>query len=263
MSNRQELNRKYLFNMGIFFILMVSSLMVFVVSITSENNWLEDRILIKGQLFDANNLKDAGVIQFRGINIGKVLEMKFNDQRSIDLKLSVEKRYLKLISQKSYLEISSKGIVGDKVLEIVTPEEATTPFDTNTDILLQRKQTELDDMISKADQISAKTVLLLQKVTDILTEMKLPQTISKTDALIRKLEEKIDHIQTSKISSETEQSLKELKTLLRAINQRKGTLGNLVYDNELYLRLNELLGGAKSNDVLKYFINSSLKNNKK
>lgn len=258
----REEEKKNLIKVGFFSFFMTIILMVFVVMISSENRWFVPKTHIRAQVPNAQNLKIGGIVQLGGLKIGKVEEIMIKKINKIEILMLVDKDYVKWIKKDSLVDISSKGIVGDKLIQIVKGSEGADPFNPEKDILKAAPSLTMDQMMDKGTDIAEKVNRVLAKFENFLDQATKDghfyATMENANKATSSLNRILTKIDKNKTFDKLDETLNNTNKIMSRIDKGPGTMHSLIYSDEMYHQINKVIGGAGRSDILKYFIRQSL-----
>ena len=258
----RDQEKRNLIKTGIFMSSLLAVLMIFATLIGKENKWLSPKLTIKASVPSANNLKEGGIVQLQGINIGRVEKIQIAGPNEVSLTLEITQEHLKWIKKDSKVDISSQGLVGDKLLKISAGSKDSSPFDPDVDVLKSDDSLNIPDLARAGGEIAQQADKVLLKLEQFLDQLNKDQMVSKTlsnlSQAATKLNSILDDMQRRGFTQKLTSSMGQLDQAMARLNNGPGTLHSLIYEDELYNRLNQIVGGAGRSDVLKYFIRKSL-----
>lgn len=261
--------KKGIYQAGLFMLAMLAILMVFIILIGKENALFSEKKIYKAHVKNAKNLKPGAFIQLNGLKVGQVNDVSILSQDTVEIKLSIREEFAKWIKKDSTISIETAGLVGDKFLEIKDGSTGA-PNATTSDILEGSADSSLEKIVGQGEGVLEKVESVLVQLNGILSQMGTEQRISKTLTNVqgssKKLENLLKKIPAASLSSslkKLETTTKRLDAISARIEQGPGTLHSLIYDQSLYQELEGLLGGAKRNKIIRYFIRESIESSKK
>jgi len=257
--------KKNLYKTGVFFSLVCVVLFVMVASIGKESSLFDTKTKIRGRLANVSNLKTGSYVEFKGIRIGTVTDIRIISLEEVEVEMTVLEKEIKWIKKDAKVAISNAGLVGDKFIEIVNGVE-TEAFKPERDILVASIPTDLTKILAKGDSIATVTERILLRLDQMLEKLdrdeKINQTFSalhRSSLNLEKITSTLAQAQLDKTLQKFNQSNEKLHQILTRIESGPGTMNSLIYDESLYEDLKALLGGAQRNKVIKYFIRESIK----
>lgn len=223
-----------------------------------------------------NGLQDAAAVVLRGVKIGQVTGITINtEEGGVDVKLSVDSSYDIPVNSKAMM--ISAGLMGGKSIEIVlgdatevlengaTIEGGITPdmFETlgselgdvkeRVSILLDNLNNTVSGVDSLIDNNSKSITLAIANLQKVMADLERSNIVSNIDGLCASLNDampKIDSIVTdlqtvsaslreNESGKKLAEAIAEVNSLLAKFNSGNGTVGKLVSDEQLYVRLAE------------------------
>lgn len=259
-------DRRKILTSGLF-VIMLSSLVLFsVFLINRESSIFGKRVQLKTRVSNVNNLKIGGAVQLRGIKIGSVSDITFEGLERIVITFSILEDYLEWIKADSTIAIRTQGVLGDKFIEISGGSESSAYVKAN-DFIIAKTKNEFDSFLDKGEDILVVSKRVLQKIDALLTSME----SSKISSIVSNLEEtsiKMNNLMTpltperfDTVINNFTSATNDFSALTKRIKDGPGTLHSLIFDRALHDDMKSLMGGAKRNQVIKYFVRESIKKN--
>ncbi|MEX0798775.1 MAG: MlaD family protein [Bacteriovoracaceae bacterium] len=263
----REKEKRNLIKTGVFISLMAGVFMVFAVTIGTENQFFSKRISLEAVVPSANNLREGAMVQLKGIKAGKAREIDIVGENKVRLRLEINAKFLKWIKKDSLVDISSQGLVGDKIVEIKGGSSSSKPFNPDSDVLKPHPSLTLPDIAEQGGAIAQRTERALIKFEVFLDQMNKDANIYSTLKNVNKASERLDlflrDLDKNGLARKMASTFAKMDKAMGRVHSGPGTVHSLIYEEELYNRLNEIVGGAGRSKVLKYFIRKSLEENQK
>lgn len=150
-------------------------------------------------------LREGAFVRFNGINAGVVDLINIKDDTTVTVQISVEKEIMPFIKTDSRANISSDGLMGDKLIQIL-PGSENAPLMKNKGELVAINPMDMDKVMARVEKIGI-------KIESIVTNM---DTVSGS-----------------------------LAGIFTKVNEGKGTLGKLVNNEKLSTDLQQTIATAK------------------
>jgi phospholipid/cholesterol/gamma-HCH transport system substrate-binding protein len=179
---------------------------------------------------DVAGLKVGAPVWLAGLDVGIVKDIRFlkpNQSNEVEIMLEVERQSLRKIGQDSLITIKTRGLMGEKYVDITPSKSISEPPLT---VAYGTSVTRLDDVMSKAGSA-------FDKLNGLMTKMDNGEGSLGRLAKDPKL---YDHLVNLTA---------ELKVFAHSVNSGQGTLGKLSKSSEPYDRLIAILERAE--DTLK------------
>jgi phospholipid/cholesterol/gamma-HCH transport system substrate-binding protein len=246
----RENELRNIIKVGGFVSILTFLFMVFIVSMGKEASLFDDKVIVKANIESAAGLKEGTFVQFQGIKVGFVTTIDLTDKNTVLVSIKINEKYLSWLRSDSKVSINTAGLVGDKFIAILPGSVDSSPFDPEKDVLLGEDDLSMKQIAAKGEVALEKVGLILGKLENILDRLDKKQSLTKTLDRMSSVLGKLDKSKT----------INSLDKIMSRIETGPGTLHSLIYDDVLHQDMRVLLGGAKRNSVIKYFIRQSIKN---
>jgi phospholipid/cholesterol/gamma-HCH transport system substrate-binding protein len=266
---------------GLFVLISILIFSIGIILVGSGKGFMTRSHTIFVKYNHIKGLQIGATVHLAGINAGFVKDISFNptqDQFEVLVTLDVMSRYFPLIRKDSEASITTRGLLGDKYIQIslgridsppikpgefVNAKVETSVMDQlqgggiveRVDVMLV-SLSEIMDEISRGNRISKTLVYLEQAAHDIRTlSDKLNSESSALGQLISPNSSSMPNMALKHLNAATE----NMSNVMQKIDEGHGTIGALVNDPTLYEDIKVLVGGAKRNALLKFVVRESLK----
>jgi phospholipid/cholesterol/gamma-HCH transport system substrate-binding protein len=195
-----------------------------------------------------------------GVDVGRVLRKTLPPpgEKGVLISFSVEGRYRDRLRSSLKAEISSAGMLGDKTLVLLEGEGGELLQDDGR--VSSQEEAGLQGYLEKGGQA-------LENIRELTQNMSLIFKGGKTG---KRVDEILDNMVTASENlkkntqgdwgKKLDQSLTRLDSVLAKVDKGEGTLGALVNDASLHEDLRVLLGGAKRSNLIRFLVNTAIKN---
>ncbi len=256
--------QKNLIKSGIFLCFLVFVVLIFVIFIGKENSLFSEQAILKGRLTNAQNLKPAAVVQLKGIKVGRIHSITIISQNEVEVEMEIDSKYMKWIKEDSYMSIETAGLVGDKYVEI--RGGSSTSKTANPEFILSAKNgSALDRFVDQGETILVDVKATLRQLNEILSQFnknneieRAVKSFSSSSGKLQRILEAVDDGALKEGMDNFQKATGTLQEVSARIEQGPGTLHSLIYDRALYDQINTLMGGAKRNQLIRYFIRESI-----
>lgn len=222
MQRRVSLELK----VGTFIITGILLLAVFLFAIGDLTTYFQPGYSFRVRFDSANGIGRGSPAQYAGVEIGKVEDVRLilQEQGRPKVELSVRVPESVTIRQDDQAAISTFGLLGEKYLEI-TPGPGLQP------------PLEAGDMLTGKPPVS--TEMVIERSNEVLSELK--QTLAGLNSLVGDPEARIylkETLQEARDATRHWKALGERMNLaLTQVQAGEGSMGKLMFDDELYQRL--------------------------
>ncbi len=139
---------------GIFVLIGLALLTMSIFLIGEDAHMWERKVYFVAPFTDVQGLKPGGPVRLGGVDIGNVMSVgydrKGNDDHII-VKLAVIKEEARRVRHGALAKVSSKGLLGDKMIEITNPDPNAPPMLDGGEL----KVDESGDIMSQVNELSA------------------------------------------------------------------------------------------------------------
>lgn len=260
---------------GLFVSILTLVAMGFILMLGKEDSLFSRKFTLKTKLTNAQNLKEGSAVQLKGIKIGTIQSIDFENLETIVMIFSVSNHYLPFIKSDSYISIKTQGVLGDKFLEILGGSD-NSPGPKDGDYIRTEEVNGLDKILSKGEDILGVTSRVLSKfdiLLDGVEQDSISSLLSDIRITMKESKELVQELKKNNINStiknfsntakNLEQTTQALGHISKQIETGPGTIHSLIYEKSLYDDLASLLDGSKRNKVLKYFIRETIRKSEK
>jgi len=180
---------------------------------------------------------EGAPVRYAGVGAGKVTKSEIfltdNGATKVKLTLSIDEKIK--IKKDSEAVINSLGIIGEKYVEIFpgTPE---SPMIQPNEAITGVDPVAIESVMSKAQQVLIKLEQALSSVNDILSP-ETKQDIRSTITNFKNFGADIDNV------------TKKAEQIVNKINTGEGTIGKLIYAQDLHDELLALIKGFKEHGI--------------
>ncbi len=273
---------KHQLGVGLFLLLglVVFSIMVFMIG--KDKGMLTRSHDIYTQYSDIRGLKRGAPVELSGIHVGYVKTLSFvegDDGTYVLLRMNVISKYFPMIREDSTVTITTKGVLGDKYVQISVGTRESAPVKPGG-FVKALEETSLIEQISSGTGIVKRIDNVLASVEDILDQVGGESRIARVLANIEDASKHINIVAERMTHSDSawgsvisrnknsplnkafrniDTSSVHLKGILKKVDEGEGTVGALINDPTLFEDLKVLFGGAKRNALLKFMVREALK----
>lgn len=196
------------------------SLLIFVTGvfvISGERALFERKYTVKSYFDNTAGLLTGAYVRLSGVRIGTVTDIRFPDSPDnpmIEVRMEVREQGIRRITPDSLATIRTEGLLGARYIEIVAGEKPPTG-EIKDDLVIQSfTPPELQEIIGQSEEFLTNIISIsesLDKIVKVFGDEENLQNINLTMDSVR-------------------ESSEALKSSLRAIEHKEGTLHTLIYD---------------------------------
>src|SRR3989338_7012911 len=211
---------------GAFIVSGLALLVVFVFAIGDLSTALQPGYRLRVVFDTANGITDGSPVQYAGVEVGKVQAVKivYHEQEGPKVQLIVRLPSSVIVRDDDDASISTFGLLGEKYLEIMPGPGQGTILEPN-------------GLLVGKPPVSTERVI--ERSNEVLTEFK--QALQGINNLVGDPEARIylkEAIQEARDATRNWKALGErLNLAMSYAESGEGSLGNLLYDDDLYQRM--------------------------
>lgn len=151
---------------GLFIILGFILFTVAIFVIGSRENLFTPTFKINAEFETVSGLKTGASVRMNGISVGKVDNIDIKSKTIVLVEMTLEKEVQKFIKKDSKATISSEGLVGNKIVELI-PGSSEAPSVMDNEMLVTVKPVEVQDIISGLKETSDNATLITKDLSEI------------------------------------------------------------------------------------------------
>ncbi len=151
---------------GIFIILGFVLFTVAIFVIGSKENLFTPTFKLNAEFETVIGLKQGASVRMNGISVGKVDNIDIKSKTIVLVEMTLEKGVQKFIKKDSKATISSEGLVGNKIVELI-PGSSEAPSVQDNEMLATVKPVEVQDIISGLKETSDNATLITKDLSEI------------------------------------------------------------------------------------------------
>jgi phospholipid/cholesterol/gamma-HCH transport system substrate-binding protein len=227
--------------LGIFTLSGIALLIFTLYMIGKNKNMFGRNFILKARFENVQGLKIGNNVRFAGIDVGTVDDIKIINDSLLEVSMRIDDKVKSIIKKSAQASIGTDGLVGNKVLNIISLRKQDSPVSEN-DILKTKKPIDTDEMIRTLNKTNNDIAVITQNLVSTTTKL------NNSEALWKLLN---DTVMTNDISA----SLKEIKSATNKINSfsnninvislkinnGQGNIGKLINDTTLFSSLNKTI----------------------
>lgn len=185
-----EKNSHY-FVVGVFVSVVLLALTIFTVWLAGTHdmrNYHRYTVHFKDPV---SGLKNSAMVQYRGVDVGRVMDVRISPQRNDLIKVDIEVDENTPIFQSTEASLAQQGVTGISYIELSTKEGDTTPpprVEGEKYPVISGRGTQLSKLFQDIPKISQQVLELSEKINTVFTEeslQSLNQTLKNVENLSR------------------------------------------------------------------------------
>lgn len=187
-----------------------------------------------GVFDNVQGLEPGQPVWLSGVDVGLVESVRLSpdEKGKVRVTLTIEEKYQDYIRADSKALLDTKGLLGDKIVNITMGSPASPALEDG-DLIQTSPPVEFGNLMEQVGSILGSVGASLGKVEEVVAGM------AKGEGTIGRL------VKESSMHDEALASLKNLNAVLSDIRSAKGTIGKLVADQQLYTRLDKIVANIE------------------
>lgn len=220
---------------GIFVIAGITVLLLIIFLIGNQQNLFSSTFKLHINYRTVVGLQEGSFVRFAGINVGVVELIDIKNDSTVRVDISVQRKVQKFIKADSRANISTDGLMGDKLIQIL-PGTDNAPLMAENGELVAINPFDMDKVMARVEKVGDKIENIVGNIDTLSGELAaIFSKVNSGNGTLGKL------INSEKLGNDLEQTMASAKkTVQTADKAAKG--------------LNENMEAAKSNFLLRgYF----------
>lgn len=264
MANRQTPSTT---KVGVFVAIGVLLIMVSIALLGGPTSFLTKNYVYSIKFNSAEGVIPGAKVVLAGIQVGVVSKVEYSPtDRVVTVEISVPKDYTGWIKSDSYAELTTQGVLGDKLVSLSTGS-LEAPVIAIGGVIPSKDAQSFTAMLTKSDQLLASLTNASQSLERVLKSFEknhrneqffenMASTSKNMASATAKLDQKLSEMDLKKATN-------NLASILEKVNNGTGTLGALVNDPGLYDDVKALFGGANRNRIVRNLVRQTVKDGEK
>lgn len=221
---------------GTFVFTALVLLAVMIISF-GKYQYLGNRYIIYAVFNFVSGVVEGAPVRYAGVDVGKVVKARVfeNDEGFTKVKLSLQIDEKIKIKKDTEAVINSLGIIGEKYVELF-PGSPNAPVLKANEELVGVDPVALESVMANAQKVLKKLEGALGAVNDILTD----ETKKDIKAAI---------VNFKNFGRDIDRLTKKIGIIVNKINTGQGTIGKLIYAQELHDELLALIKGIREHGI--------------
>lgn len=239
---------------GLFVLSLLIGIILFVLWLTRYNLDNENikyyKIYAKESI---SGLEKNSLVTYKGIDIGQVQKVNIDKNNIEQIEISIYVSDYRMVKENSFAIIQSKGISGNKFIEIVggTNDSKTLAINENGFGIIPVKLSFVDELSSSAEKMTGKFESILTKIDTLINE----KTINNINGIFNNINKSTQHLYNEQMSFDI--LLEKMNSLLSKQNT-KSINESIINVKKISDKMNDII----ENDVKKVLrdVNKSINN---
>lgn len=232
--------------LGVFVIAGLFFLVTLLYLIGKNRDLFGSNYVLNARFDNAQGLVKGNNIRFSGIQAGTVKSITILNDTVIEVSMYVDTKMKTIIRKNALASISTDGLVGNKIVNIV-PAVELAALAVEGDILDSKKALKTDEMLQTLNETNNNVLIItagLKETVARLNNSSALWDLLNDNSIPQDLKASIANIHTATIKAGSMAT--NLDDLVKDIKNGKGSLGSILTDTTLAQKLNEAVDKIKS-----------------
>jgi phospholipid/cholesterol/gamma-HCH transport system substrate-binding protein len=264
-------DRQVAIRVGVFMLVGLTVLVTAVLLLGSKNGLFTQKSTLYAYFGDINGLVVGAPVRLAGLDVGRVSQIEFPEdlrERQARVEITVQDHYLQRLRSDSRAFVDSKGLLGDKLVNL-TIGSADQPPLKDGDTIATRKSISLEDLTQKVDQVVTSVTRVTDQAGAVLDSLAAEQTRADMQRIVHAVADLLEGVQkgdgvahrliyddgyaddVAGILGEAHSSMSALRAAVervqavaKEIQSGQGTLHQLVYGKSGAAAIGDIQGAA-------------------
>lgn len=211
----KELNRDI--RLGLFVMLGILLFVAGIFMIGSKEDMFRKTFSISAVFSTATGLKPGDYVRYNGVRVGVVEGVQLISDSSVRVDMRIREEKRSFIRKDAVASIASDGLMGDKIINIVSGKEKLSPVE-NHDVIRSVNPVNMDAMIKTLTETNDNISVITANLRQLTTEMNASKGV--LNALIR----------DTLMSKDLQQSFRNIEQATAQLNSVGGNLQQVMSD---------------------------------
>src|SRR6266851_2558324 len=218
--------------------LVLAGLVIFLIG--RENRLFERHVRYHAAFEDVEGLKLDSPVRIGGLDVGRIRSISFSpdlEDRRIDVTMEISSRFASRVRADSVARIGSRGVLGDKVIEISLGSVNAAPIPEGGEVKTGSSG-DITSLLKAGGELLDNAVAISRDVREAVsmyTEPALRQDVAGLIRNLRQITAAIDNgkrllAAAARDAERFDAAINEVEGILREIRTGSGTLHALVYE---------------------------------
>lgn len=252
--------------LGVFVLAGITIFIIAIYFIGNKQNMFGKTTPVSAIFNNVNGLQLGNNVRYAGINIGIVKNIEMINDTMIKVDMAIETKILPHIKKDAIAAISSDGLVGNMIINIIPGKGVAAPIQPN-DVIQSFNKVRTEDMLKTLSVTNENAAILtanLIKITRDISEGKGTVGLLLNDTQIANdLKETMRYLKMT--SQGTTESIQNLNKLITSLNQKENVIG-VVKDTAVANKIKSIVinleKSSKKIDVVVDNLNTTIDNAK-
>ena len=225
--------------LGVFVLAGLLFLVVLLFLIGRNKNLFGSIYVLKSRFSNVQGLVAGNNVRFAGIQVGTVKSIDIISDTVVEVSMHINTNMKDVIKSNALVTIGTDGIVGNKVVNIVSGSGPSSPAPAES-LLSARETVSAEDMLNtlgKSNQDLSVITEELKRTIQRINNSKALWDVLNSESLYPDLKASLENIRQS--TAGLEKITAQVNTVVQQVKSGEGTVGKLLYDTAIAYNLEE------------------------
>ena len=233
------------FKLGVFVILGLALFLLLTYFIGNQHSMLGNNIEFYTTFNNINGLKEGNNVRFSGINVGTVKSIQMLNDTVIVVKIAVNKKISPHIKKDAKAVITSDGLVGNMIINIIPGGESVVSIELG-DTIKSYSRIRTDEMLNTLSVTNENAALLTSELLLITKEIAggkgVIGAMVNDPSITNDLRQILMNLRNA--SYEASSSIKNINLLVTSLDKKNNLLGT-IRDTSIAQQINTIVGSIE------------------
>ncbi len=231
-------NDKRLIRIGVFTMAAFAIFALALLTLGRKSGYFAQYYRLQAEFANVQGLKVGQPVWLNGLDVGLVERIALNNAdgaSNIRVTMTIETRFQDWIREDSKAILETKGLLGDKIVNITIGSQATPMLEDGANIEVS-PAFELTDIMAQVGGVVASIEGAMGDIESVI------RGVAEGQGTLGRL------ARDTSMHDEAVTALKNVNTLLNGLNNGRGTLGKLVSDDGMYKRVDRIVAKVENGE---------------
>ncbi len=227
--------------LGVFVTSGLAFLIFLLYMIGKKQNMFGSNFILKARFSNTQGLMQGGNVRFSGIEAGTVKAVNMINDTVIEVEMIVKSKMKRFIPKNAIASISTDGLMGDKLVNIIPVKEPAAFVDEN-DILTGKSTVNIADMLPRLQSTNNDVAIIAESLKRTVQQINNSTALWKIlndNTLPESLRQSLKNVHQTTIKAG--EIVNDVQQMVAGVKQGNGSLGTILKDTTLAVNLNKAL----------------------
>jgi len=236
--------------LGLFVLIGIVLFIFGIFQVGSKNQMFSKTFGLTARFTNASGLKTGSNVRFNGVNVGIVKSIKLINDTLVQVDLQIENSKKTFITRSAIASIASDGLMGDKIINIVTYKNGGEPIHENDTILSHNPLN--TDMVMQTLNVSNENIKEITEnlktlTSDLNSKDGTVQALYKDPAMANSLKRSFNNLDAA--SNKVLAVSTSLQQITAQIQHGNGAFETILYDTSVSHNIGYMINKLKDASV--------------